>query len=71
LEWLNDNEEDLIIGHRNQVVKTFSLDSKSFTRTLDAKSGDGPLRGIGAVDETVITGNGTYQNMMLLLAIAT
>jgi len=50
-----ESQNEILLGLRNQTVKVYDVQFKSFSQSMDAKGGTGPLVGIARNDGTIVT----------------
>eukprot|EP00090_Calanus_glacialis_P041497 TRINITY_DN7337_c0_g1_i1.p1 TRINITY_DN7337_c0_g1~~TRINITY_DN7337_c0_g1_i1.p1 ORF type:complete len:434 (-),score=152.92 TRINITY_DN7337_c0_g1_i1:44-1345(-) len=50
-----ESQNEILLGLRNQTVKVYDVQFKSFAQSMDAKGGTGPLVGIARNDGTIVT----------------
>ena len=50
-----ESQSEILLGLRNQTVKVYDTQFKSFSQSMDTKGGTGPLVGIARNDGTIVT----------------
>jgi len=50
-----ESQNEILLGLRNQTVKVYDVQFRSFSQSLETKAGSGPLVGICRFDGTIIT----------------
>jgi len=50
-----ETQNEVLMGLRNQTVKVYDVQFRSFSQSMDAKGGSGPLIGIARYDDTIVT----------------
>ena len=50
-----ENEDEILMGLRNQTVKIYEPKFKAFAGSMDTKAGSGPLVGIARFDGAILT----------------
>ncbi|XP_070577591.1 WD repeat-containing protein 74-like [Ptychodera flava] len=53
--WGDDKENQICLGLRNGVVKTFDLEAGEYTKEDDCSGGQGSFKGIAKIDDHLIT----------------
>ncbi|XP_075214711.1 WD repeat domain 74 lethal (2) k09848 [Lycorma delicatula] len=56
INWGNQEENEILVGYSNQVVKIFDIESKSFSFVKELKGGEGSLKGISKYFGKLLTG---------------
>lgn len=55
MEW-GRSENEIVVGHKNGVVKLYSTLSNKYVKTLENLEGKGPVVGIGIQEQNIIVG---------------
>lgn len=50
-----DGEGEILMGLRNQTVKVYDVQFRSFSQCIDTPGGSGPLVGVARHDDTIVT----------------
>ena len=50
-----ESQSEILLGLRNQTVKVYDTQFKSFSQSMETKGGTGPLVGIARNDGTIVT----------------
>ena len=69
MSWGNDEQTEILLGLRGQVVRTFDSEDKSFTSHQEVKNVNGKIVGIARVSDALVVASdsGSIQVRKLLI----
>ena len=69
MSWGNDEQTEILLGLRGQVVRTFDSEDKSFTSHQEVKNVNGKIVGIARVSDALVVASdsGSVQVRKLLI----
>jgi len=55
MEW-GRSENEIVVGHKNGVVKLYSTLNNKYTKTLNDLEGEGSVAGVGIIEKNIVVG---------------